>query len=342
MLWRALSQVDNGFYIDVGAHHPTIDSVSLAFYQRGWRGLDIEPVPEYAALLRQHRPENQVVEAVISNTTGSISLTVVPDTGWSTASEEVAKVLNSEHPKTLNTCVLEVEQIRLADLAHFYSGRPVHWMKVDVEGFEREVLEGWDPATLRPWLLVIEATFPNSSQPNFASWEPIVVGAGYQCVYRDGLNRFYLANEHSDLADAFRYPPNVFDDIRLRPHSAMLQDLAAEHMKDIQVRTAAYQRQIISLQHYQAKYEAIVASASWRLTAPLRRLLTTAMELRSLAHRWLAIKGWRNRVKAASHLLSIFRQTKFAPQSGGGNLELSLEGRRWLEELEKAAAEQKN
>ena len=45
MLWRALSHVDCGFYIDIGAHHPTIDSVSLAFYERGWTGIDVEPVP---------------------------------------------------------------------------------------------------------------------------------------------------------------------------------------------------------------------------------------------------------------------------------------------------------
>ena len=67
---------------------------------------------------------------------------------------------------------------------------------------------------------------------------------------------FYLAAEHTQLANAFEYPPNVFDDIRLRPHSAMLQDLAAEHMRDIHKRVANYQRQVLALQHFQARYEA--------------------------------------------------------------------------------------
>jgi hypothetical protein len=31
LLWRALRQVRNGFYIDVGAAHPDIDSVTRAF-----------------------------------------------------------------------------------------------------------------------------------------------------------------------------------------------------------------------------------------------------------------------------------------------------------------------
>jgi hypothetical protein len=36
MLWRALQQVESGFYIDVGANDPVVDSVTQAFYQRGW------------------------------------------------------------------------------------------------------------------------------------------------------------------------------------------------------------------------------------------------------------------------------------------------------------------
>ena len=43
MLWRALKDVENGFYIDVGANHPAIDSVTKLFYENGWSGINIEP-----------------------------------------------------------------------------------------------------------------------------------------------------------------------------------------------------------------------------------------------------------------------------------------------------------
>ena len=49
MLWRALGHVSNGFYIDVGAQHPIIDSVSKAFYEHGWRGVHVEAIPSNAA-----------------------------------------------------------------------------------------------------------------------------------------------------------------------------------------------------------------------------------------------------------------------------------------------------
>ena len=47
MLHRALKNIDQGFYIDVGANDPEIDSVTKAFYDMGWRGINIEPVAEW-------------------------------------------------------------------------------------------------------------------------------------------------------------------------------------------------------------------------------------------------------------------------------------------------------
>ena len=334
MLWRALSHVDCGFYIDIGAHHPTIDSVSLAFYERGWTGIDVEPVPDFAALLREHRPKNEVVELALSNDTGKISLTVVPETGLSTASSDLAAAMAEEGEKYHDLKVLEVDQCRLSDLADFYADRAVHWMKIDVEGFEQQVLEGWDPTILRPWILVVEATVPNSEQSNHACWEPIVLDAGYQCVYKDGLNRFYLAVEYTQLASAFEYPPNVFDDIRLRPHSAMLQDLAAEHMRDIHKRVANYQRQVLALQHFQARYEAVIQSASWRFTAPLRLIVGWALRILTFRDRWLEIRGWKARMRALRHLRALIRRPKSGSAGMPNTLELSPDGRAWLEKLE--------
>ncbi len=48
VLQRALSGVQRGRYVDVGANDPTEDSVSKAFYEAGWRGITVEPVHEFA------------------------------------------------------------------------------------------------------------------------------------------------------------------------------------------------------------------------------------------------------------------------------------------------------
>ena len=56
VLWRVLEDVERGCYVDVGAYDPVIDSISWPFYEQGWRGALVEPVPSLAAELRRAGP----------------------------------------------------------------------------------------------------------------------------------------------------------------------------------------------------------------------------------------------------------------------------------------------
>lgn len=213
MLWRALKHVPHGVYVDVGAQHPVIDSVSKAFYERGWRGIHIEPVPEYAGLLRQDRPDEIVLQVALSDTDGTLQLNVIPDTGLSTAVDAYAERHRSERGGDYTR--IQVSVLTLTSALTSLVDRDVHWLKIDVEGLEEKVLRGWDSQSLRPWVMVVEATVPNSAKAEYASWEPILTAADYCFVYFDGLNRFYVANEHPELIEAFSSAPNVFDDVQL-------------------------------------------------------------------------------------------------------------------------------
>ena len=55
LLWRALGHVKNGFYIDVGANDPELHSVTKAFYERGWYGINVEPLAQYQPAFLQQR-----------------------------------------------------------------------------------------------------------------------------------------------------------------------------------------------------------------------------------------------------------------------------------------------
>ena len=70
---------------------------------------------------------------------------------------------------------------------------------------------------------MIEAMAPMAQQPSHHEWEPLVLSCRYRVVYSDGLNRYYLAEEHADLSAAFEYPPNVFDDFVPIAHQESLQ-----------------------------------------------------------------------------------------------------------------------
>ncbi len=209
MLWRALGHIDGGFYIDVGAQDPVLDSVTCAFYERGWRGINIEPVPEYYAALVAARPEDVNLQVVAVDAPGSVTLYSIPDTGLSTLDPTIAAMHAARGWKVQR---LIVEQLTLAEICRQHAPSDIHFLKIDVEGVERETLAGADWHAHRPWIVLVEATLPNSPEENWGPWEPILTGAGYRFVWFDGLNRFYVARERaSELERHFRVPPNTFD-----------------------------------------------------------------------------------------------------------------------------------
>lgn len=291
MLWRALRHVPNGFYVDVGAQHPVVDSVSKGFYERGWRGIHVEPVPHYAELLRKDRPDETVLQIALTDMDGTIELNVIPGTGLSTALDAQAQRHQTEQGYECKRVV--VPALTLKSALQSLSLKDVHWLKIDVEGLEEKVLKGWDSETLRPWIIVVEATVPGSPVADYQHWDPILTNANYEHVYFDGLNRFYIAKEHAELRPAFSCPPNVFDDVVLsgfatssfshhlialrqaREKELMAQVLEARGALDAaQAAKMAAEYRAISAearaQEAQERLRLIQSSRSWRITAPLR------------------------------------------------------------------------
>ncbi|CAB3789236.1 hypothetical protein LMG28614_02829 [Paraburkholderia ultramafica] len=91
MLWRAVGHVEHGRYIDIGAQDPIIDSVSLAFHERGWHGVHVEPTFHYAQLLREQRPGDTVIQAAVGDSSTLLPFFEIPGIGISTADAKIAE-----------------------------------------------------------------------------------------------------------------------------------------------------------------------------------------------------------------------------------------------------------
>jgi FkbM family methyltransferase len=209
LLWRALGHLESGFYIDVGAQDPVIDSVSKAFYEKGWRGIHIEASPVYASRIRQDRPDELVLQVALSDEQGVLTFYEIPETGLSTGEKAIAA-----HHASKGYVVREtvVPSLTLADVFAKVGDRQIHWLKIDVEGMEPKVLTGWGDSPARPWVVVVESTFPNSQVPTHGSWEYMLIARGYVQVYFDGLSRFYVCEGLEEVRAHFLSPPNIFDD----------------------------------------------------------------------------------------------------------------------------------
>ncbi|HQS02827.1 MAG: hypothetical protein B7Y07_03175 [Halothiobacillus sp. 24-54-40] len=212
MLWRALGHVDKGFYIDVGANDPVVDSVSLIFHERGWSGIHIEPMTSYADLLRQQRPGDQIIQAAVGTEAAIIRFYEILGEGISTGDPDIAQ---QHRDRGFQVNEIRVPAITLNSILESCDVTEIHWMKIDVEGFEKKVISSWAPSKARPWVVVVESTLPMTQIPSYEEWESTLVGYGYSLVYFDGLNRYYLSEEHPELEKHFSAPPNVFDDFTL-------------------------------------------------------------------------------------------------------------------------------
>lgn len=221
MLWRALGSIEHGLYIDVGAQDPAIESVSRLFHEAGWRGVHVEPHPEYAALLRAARPADCVIQAAVAPEAGLASFCAFAGTGLSTAVESVAArhIDNGYAVERLTVPCVTLDMI-FAECA----GEDIHWLKLDVEGFERAALEGWH-SDVRPWIVVVEAVEVGGRAPTHEAFDALLFAKGYHVAYFDGLNRFYVSDAYPELDAHFAFGPSMWDDILVAPEGQMARVL---------------------------------------------------------------------------------------------------------------------
>jgi hypothetical protein len=176
--------------------------------------------------------------------------------------------------------------------AEYAADRVIDFLKIDVETWERQVIAGNDWRRFRPRVVLVEATLPNSPEPAWADWEPIVLDNDYLFVWFDGLNRFYVRREDAALKVHFAVQPNVFDDFILweleEAREAHLR-LSESHMRLVEQHAelvkshAELEREFTRVSSLASKLSAdsarllaqlnaVYRSHSWRITAPLRWL----------------------------------------------------------------------
>jgi len=184
----------DGYYVDVGANHPWFGSVTQWFYQNGWHGINIEPLEREYRMLCQYRHRDINLHCAVSNESGS--LTLYSNEGGTTAVTEYAS-------KEQQSFSVPVTTLKAIFDEHIPNEQNVHFLKIDVEGYEKNVLSGADFNRVRPWIIVIESTRPFSYIPTHNVWENILINNNYLFVMQQDVNRYYVAKEHQYLADRF-------------------------------------------------------------------------------------------------------------------------------------------
>jgi FkbM family methyltransferase len=210
-LWRALGDIQNGFYVDVGAGPPVYDNVSFAFYLAGWRGICVEPNPALAALGRAVRPRDHLYEGLCGACAGEATLYLQHEFhGLSTTIADHARAAEKEVNRSAEAVTLPMTT--LAALCEKRAPAHFEFLKVDVEGAEADVLRGADFSRFRPKIIVVEAIKPLTLAPAWNEWEPLLARHGYHYIWDDELNRYYVADEARAIAPRLTEGPKWYAD----------------------------------------------------------------------------------------------------------------------------------
>lgn len=144
----------DGLYVDVGCFHPIFISNTYIFYQRGWKGLAIDPNPQFKEEWRRYRPRDTFLNLAISE-----------------KREQRVYMIDRKHPAmSMVVCETELETADpsqyeastceaspLADvLDQHLAGRQIDLMNVDCEGMDLSVLRTNDWGKYRPTVLAVE------------------------------------------------------------------------------------------------------------------------------------------------------------------------------------------
>lgn len=210
VLSSVLDGVASGTYIDVGANHPIENSVTALFYERGWQGITIEPNPEYIPLFAKLRPRDAHLNLGIASAGGTLTFYRVTDPpgGDGTYASAGLSTFNPAFAEQRRREGLTVSELMVpvTTLNKVLEQRPlkeITILSIDVEGFEKQVLESIDLRKHRPLVIVLEACLPGTEVPSNELWEGLLLQASYAPAMSDGLNRYYVPRDRVDLLARF-------------------------------------------------------------------------------------------------------------------------------------------
>lgn len=173
----------SGIFVEVGAYDPVFQSQTLHLELTGWRGLLIEPVPEFADNLRRAR-QAQVVQCACvapeAATAGRVAL--LERRGSSTIIFNPRKV----RPEDM---VIEVPAATLDTVLEGAGVSTIDFLSVDVEGAEPDVLKGVTLSRFQPKLVVVD------DRERFGETCAVLRSGNYHLVRRTGHNAWFVPQD---------------------------------------------------------------------------------------------------------------------------------------------------
>jgi FkbM family methyltransferase len=157
ILMRFFAYKKSGFFVDIGAHHPSRLSNTYMLYKMGWQGVNIDAMPGSMRVFKEKRNRDVNVEAAISDQTQTLSYFKFNESALNTLDGEKAKQIIDDG---IYQCIgkEEIHTITLKEVLDkaMLQNNKIDFFTIDVEGFDLKVLKGNDWEKYKPEVIIIE------------------------------------------------------------------------------------------------------------------------------------------------------------------------------------------
>lgn len=193
ILLALLHDVKDGFYVDIGANDPVLDSVTKLFYDHGWRGINVEPISSLFRQLEKSRPLDTNLNIGIGNAEKEL----IFFENESISGHSSFNKKNAGHIKDSSILEYKVKVKPLKKVLKEHKTEHIHFLKIDVEGFEDSVIQSNDWTLYRPEVVCVE------SSTSKTKWQSILLKKRYKPFIMDGLNEYYVSKESWSRTEGF-------------------------------------------------------------------------------------------------------------------------------------------
>ena len=168
LLKRIFSNKKNGFYIDVGAHHPVRFSNTYLLSKNGWRGINIDAMPGSMALFNKKRPNDINIECPISDKKEELVYHIFNEPALNTFSKSEALKKDGFHGyKIISKKIMFTRTLAEILLENLNKNQKIDFISIDVEGFDLRVLKSLDLKIFKPEIILIEDLSRNTDLEEF-------------------------------------------------------------------------------------------------------------------------------------------------------------------------------
>jgi FkbM family methyltransferase len=180
-----------GFYVDVGAHHPHRFSNTHLFYKRGWRGINIDAAPGSMEPFHRMRRRDINLEIGIGETSGLAKFFIFNEPALNTFDEEMAKAHTQPGWHIVSAVEVKLETLGNILKEHIPVGSKIDFMTIDVEGRDLSVLKSNNWNEFRPELILVESLGSGLTELHAEDIVLFLKDVGYS-VFAKTVNTFFF------------------------------------------------------------------------------------------------------------------------------------------------------